>query len=342
MNHKLHRGVRWLVALILMLTMAGCGGLAGQEPQKPIDVTVAIGGQAALVYLPTTLAQELGYYKEEGLNVTLQDFSGGSKALQALIGGSTHVVSGFYDHTIQMAAEGKSIKSFVTMLRYPGMALVVSPGTKKEIKTIADLKGATVGVSAPGSSTHLFVNYLLSREGLTAKDISVTGVGTSADAVAATESGQVDATVMVEPALTQLIKRKGDLTLLADTRTAEGVKQVFGTDIYPAAVFYSTSEWLEKNPEAARRLARAITRTLKWIQEHSPEDIAAKMPATYRGDDPAIYIEALRHTMPTFSTDGMMPAEGAEAVKKVLSLSVEKVRDANVDTTKTYTNEFLK
>ncbi len=121
---------------------------------------IAIGGQAQLIYLPATLAQELGFYKDAGLNVTLLDFPGGAKALEALMGGSTDVVCGFYDHTIQMAAQGKDLRAFVAMLRYPGLVLV-SP----RIASIEGLKGKTVGVSAPGSSTHMFLNYLLVKHG---------------------------------------------------------------------------------------------------------------------------------------------------------------------------------
>jgi NitT/TauT family transport system substrate-binding protein len=91
------------------------------------DVRIAIGGQTQMIYLPTTLAQELGYYRDEGIDVELQDFAGGAKALQALVGGSADVVSGFYDHTIQMAAEGREFVAFVTMLRFPGMVLATSP-----------------------------------------------------------------------------------------------------------------------------------------------------------------------------------------------------------------------
>src|SRR6202023_753800 len=108
---------RLLSAMVIGLAIAivaACGKAGGQT------VRIAIGGQTQLVYLPTTLAQELGFYRAEGLNVELEDFAGGSKALQALMGGSADVVSGFYDHTIQMQAEGRNVVSFVSMLRFPG------------------------------------------------------------------------------------------------------------------------------------------------------------------------------------------------------------------------------
>ena len=109
-----------------------------------------VGGQNQMIYLPTTLAQELGMYREEGLEVELQDFAGGAKALQALVGGSADVVSGFYDHTIQMAAEGRALTAFVTMIRFPGLVLVTSPQSAATVTSIENLKGkGPSGVTTP-------------------------------------------------------------------------------------------------------------------------------------------------------------------------------------------------
>lgn len=320
-----------------MLGLLGCGASRDQR----IEVRIAVGGQAQLVYLPTTLAQSLGHYEQEGLQVTLQDFPGGAKALEALLGGSTDVVSGFYDHTIQMAAEGRSLQAFVSMLRYLGLAAVVSPASPRKIRRIEDLRGATVGVSAPGSSTHLFARYLLATRGVPPDSISAVGIGMSASAVAAMERGKVDAAIMADPAIAYLTKRRGALTILADTRTAEGVRAVFGTGSYPASVLYSSAEWIQSNRETARRLARAIQRTLRWIQAHSPEEVARAMPPEFHGEDESLYVESLRRAMVMYSCDGRMPADGPEAVRKVLAVSLPKVREARIDLAKTYTNDLL-
>jgi NitT/TauT family transport system substrate-binding protein len=323
------------ISAALLVLLAGCG-------RREAEIRIAVGGAEQLVYLPTTLAQQLGFYEAEGLHVKLESFPGGAKSLQALLGGSADVVSGFYDHTLQMAAEGRRLKAFALMLHYPGMAVVVSPQKSSAIHRMEDLKGAVVGVTAPGSSTHMLINYLLLKHGLTPGDISAVGIGGGAGAAAAVEHGKVDAAVVTDPVLTQVLKRNPDLRILADARQAAGVKEIFGTETYPASVLYSTAEWIERNPDAAGRLARAIRRTLEWMQQHSPEDIAGKMPAAFRGEDNALYVDALRNSMPMFSPDGVMSAEGAEAVKRVLSLSLEKVRAANVDTTQTFTNELIK
>jgi len=317
-------------------------GACARRPSDGAHVRVAVGGQNQMIYLPTTLAQELGFYREEGLDVELQDLAGGAKALQALLGGSADVVSGFYDHTIQMAAEGRALVAFVTMLRFPGLVLVASPQSAEKVKTIEDLKGRVAGVTTAGSSSQMLLTYLLQRHGVPADSVSITAIGSAATAIAAIERGKVDAGMMADPSFTLVAKRNPGAHVLADLRTAEGVKAAFGTDTYPASVLYSTAEWIRVNHDAAAKLARAITRTLGWMQTHSPQEIADRTPKAFRGEDDALYVQALTASMPMFSPDGAMTPGGAEQVRTLLAESMDKVRGAAIDVSKTYTNEFVR
>lgn len=329
--------MRFAALFLALGLLAGCSSKA--PARQP--VRLAVGGAAQIVYLPVTLARELGYYEQEGLAVEFQDYPGGAKSLQSLLAGSADVVSGFYDHTLQMAADGKPLRAFAVMLQHPGLALVVSPAASRRIEKIEDLRGASIGVTAPGSSTHLFLNFLLERHGLGENGVSVVGIGHAASAIAAMEKGSVDAAVMTDPALSNIVRRAGPVRILADTRTANGVMQEFGVASYPASVLYSTPAWLEAHPETARALARALHRTLVWIQQHSAKEIASRLPLEHRGGDPALYEAALTASLPIFSADGRMPEDGPPAVLRVLSLSLPKVRDARIDLSQTYTNGYL-
>lgn len=333
-------GIAAAAAIIaLLLTAASCG--RPTVIQSGPKVTMAVGGQAQLVYLPVTLAAQLGYYHAEGLEVELHDFPGGSKALEALMGGSADVVAGFFDHTVQMAAEGKSLQSFVAMLRYPGLALIVSPAAGRKIGSARDLAGLNIGVSAPGSSTHMLLNHVLLKHGLKPGDVSAVGIGMAGSAVAAMESGRVDAAVMAEPAISQLRARKGELQVLAHTQSLSGVREVYGVSSYPAAVLYSNRDWVDKNQILAKRLAMAIRRTLAWIQAHSAADIAAKMPANLRGPDLELYTQAIANSKDMFSTDGVLDDEAAQAMVRVLGETLERVRKAQPDVKQCYTNQFV-
>jgi sulfonate transport system substrate-binding protein len=326
-----------LAALTATVVLAACRA----QPGRGTHVRLAVGGQTQMVYLPTTLAQELGFYREESLDVDLQDFEGGAKSLQALIGGSADVVSGYYDHTIQMAAEGRELVAFVTMLRYPGLILVSPAQAAPPVASIEMLKGRIVGVTSPGSSSQMFLTYLLKRAGVAADAVSVTAIGAGASAVAATESGRIDAAWLADPAFTIVKKRNPGIRVLADLRTGDGTKQAFGVETYPAAVLYTTGAWLRANRSTAQRLARAIVKTLTWMSTHSEQEIAERVPAAIRGDDLGLYIEALRGSRPMFAIDGTMPAEGAAVVRDVLATFNPKVRNATIDLTMTYTNDLL-
>jgi NitT/TauT family transport system substrate-binding protein len=325
-------------AVFAAFAFVACGQRSQTAATK---VRLAVGGQNQMVYLPTTLAQELGFYKEEGLDIELQDHAGGAKALQALVGGSADVVSGFYDHTIQMAAEGRELVAFVTMLRFPGLVLVTSPQAADAVTTVASLKGRIVGVTTAGSSSQMLVTYLLQRHQVPVDSVSITAIGSAATAIAAIERGKVDAGMVADPAFTLITKRNSSVRVLADFRTAEGVKAAIGATAYPASVLYAPREWIGAHRDTVQRLARAMTRTLQWMHSHTPDEIASRAPKAFRGDDDTLYVEAIKNSMPMFSPDGVMDAEGAQAVRTLLAGSMEKVRDARIDLSKTYTNDFI-
>src|SRR5499433_4014836 len=99
-------------------------------------ITIAIGGAGCLCYLPTVLAERLGEFKKAGVEVETVNFKGGSQALTAVLGGSADVVSGYFDHCVNLAAKNQSLQAFVVYDRFPGFALVVAPKNASEIKTI--------------------------------------------------------------------------------------------------------------------------------------------------------------------------------------------------------------
>jgi NitT/TauT family transport system substrate-binding protein len=303
-------------------------------------ITVAVGGGACLCYLPTVLAKQLGEYDKAGLSVELVDLKGGSDALKAVLGGSADVVSGYFDHCVNLAAKKQELVSFVVYDRYPGLVLVVSPSHNNEINSIRDLAGKKVGVSAPGSSTDFFLKYLLKKAGLDPASAAVIGVGLGATAVAAMEQGQIDAAVMLDPSVTVLQGSHPDLKILSDTRTQKDTLAVFGGE-YPGGALYSTRAWVTSHENEAQALTTAIVNTLSWIHSHSPEEIMAKMPEETVGKNKELYLAALRNTIPMYSETGKMDPRGAEAVLAVFSESSPEVAKANIDVSKTWTNKYV-
>jgi NitT/TauT family transport system substrate-binding protein len=154
------------------------------------------------------------------------------------------------------------------------------------------------------------------------------------------EQGQIDAAVMLDPAVTVLQGSHPDLRILSDTRTQKDTLGVFGGE-YPGGALYSTTAWVASHDKEVQALTNAILNTLAWIHSHSAEDVMAKMPPDMVGKDKALYLAALKNTIPMYSETGKMDPKGADAVLAVFSEGSPDVAKANIDVTKTYTNKFV-
>jgi NitT/TauT family transport system substrate-binding protein len=329
-----------MIAKLLSRVGASLAVLAPASGAAVAKITIAIGGAGCLCYLPTVLAEQLGEYKKAGVEIELVNFKGGSQALTAVIGGSADVVSGYYDHCVNLAAKNQNLQAFVVYDRYPGLVLGVSPRHTAEIDSVKDLAGKKVGVSAPGSSTDFFLKFLLAKNGVAPDSVAVIGIGLDATAVAAMEQGTVDAAVMLDPTPTLLRAKFSALKILSDTRTQADTLSVFGGE-YPGGALYTRGDWIAKHEKETQALTNAILATLKWIHSHTPEEIMAKMPEDLVGPDKALYLAALKNTIPMYSSTGRMDPKGADAVLSVFSQSSPEVAKAKIDLTKTYTNKFV-
>jgi NitT/TauT family transport system substrate-binding protein len=307
------RILRAFAAIILgaMIAMAA----AAQVPETK-KITIAVGGKSLFYYLPLSVAERKGYFKEEGLEVEIPDFAGGAKALQALVGGSADMVSGAYEHTINMAAKKQPIKAVVLQAKYSSIALLLPKDKAAAYKGPKDLRGLKIGVTAPGSSTNMFVNNLLAKVGLKPSDVAIVGVGAGSGAVAAMERGEIDAISNLDPVLTQL-EATGKFAAVADSRTEKGMNDIYGGD-YHASVIYITDEFIKKNPNTVQAVVNAMVRADRWIAKATPQEIVDLMPEAYKAGNPTLYKQALLKNMIGYSEDGQMSMKAAQNVYKVL------------------------
>ena len=329
--------LKLLLAAAAALMMSAGASQAAPEKTK---LTLGVGGKALFYYLPLTIAEQKGYFKAEGLDVEINDFGGGAKSLQALVGGSVDAVTGAYEHTIRMQQKGQDIKAVIELGRFPGIVLAVKKEHQGKIKSAADLKGMKIGVTAPGSSTNFFVNYLITKAGGNYKDAAFIGVGGGASGVAAIQKGEIDAISHLDPVITKL-QNDGSVFVLADSRTEEGTKAIFGGS-NPAAVLYLKNEFIAKNPETTQALVNAFYKALVWLKTAKPEDIVATVPENYYLGDKALYMQAAKNSLETYSRDGIIPAAGMKSAHDMLAQFDEELAKANVDLKKTFDDRFIK
>ena len=314
--------------------------LRAQGKLEKTKIALAVGGKAAFYYLPLTISEQLGYFKAEGLELEISDFAGGARALQAVVGGSADVCSGAFEHTINLQAKNQIFQAFVLQGRAPQIAFGISTKAMPNYKSIADLKGKKIGVSAPGSSTNIMANLVLSRGGLKPSDVSFIGVGTAAGALTALRSGQIDAMSNTDPVMTML-EQKGDVKIISDTRTLKGAHDVFG-GVMPAACLYAPIEFIQKNPNTCQALANAIVHGLKWLQTAGPGDILKTVPESYLLGDRALYLASFNKVREAISLDGIIPDDGPRTALRALASFDPSIKAEKIDLSKTYTNQFAR
>ena len=329
---KISRALLSATALAAALTAAPAAYAADK-------VSIMVGGYEKIIYLPAKLAERLGYFKAEGLDIELLNEGAGVDAENEMLAGAVQGVVGFYDHCVDLQTKGKFVQSVVQFSHAPGEVELVS-NKHPEVKSMADLRGQNLGVTGLGSSTNFLTQFLMVKAGVPLGEFTSIPVGAGTTFIAAMQQDKIQAGMTTEPTISRLLKTN-EARVLVDMRTLEKTKQALG-GTYPAASLYMPTDWVEKNKGTAQKLANAFVKTLNYINTHSAADIADKMPADFYVGDKEGYIKALTDGKGMFTPDGVMPPDGPKTVLDVLSAFSKNVKGKTVDLSKTYTTEFVK
>jgi NitT/TauT family transport system substrate-binding protein len=347
MSRRLTAGLA--AGALLVLGLAACGnkvagntgGSSTTNGGSKTTVKIMVGGLNKQIYLPAKLAEQLGYYAEQGLDVQLSDEPAGVDAETAMLAGQVDGVVGFYDHNIDLQSKGQKTESVVQFSQAPGEVELVRSDLADTVKSPADWKGRKLGVTGLGSSTNFLTKYLAVRGGLKVTDITSVAVQAGPTFIAAMQHKQIDAGMTTEPTITALLS-SGEAKVLIDMRTVDGARAALG-GTYPAACLYMKTDWVNSHKDTAQKLANAYVKTLKFINTHTGAEIADKVPADYyAGIGRDAYAKALDNGKGMFTSDGIMPGDGPQTVLNVLSAFDATVQGHTVDLGKTYTTEFAK
>jgi NitT/TauT family transport system substrate-binding protein len=335
-------------AVVAAAALAGCAnnasgasGAASAPVAGAPNVTIMVGGLSKQIYIPFMLAKQLGYYDKIGVNVNLIDEPAGGDATQNMLAGQVQGVGGFYDHNIALQAQGKASESVVSMLQIPGEVELCRSDLKGVVNSPADFKGKSLGITDTGSSTDFLTQYLTTKNGVDPTQTTRRGVGAGQTFIAAMKQKAIDCGMTTEPTVSQALS-DGTAFILLDMRTAEGSKAALG-GTYPATSLYMSTDWVNSNKDTVQKLVNAYVSTLTWIQGHTAQEIADKMPADYyKGIGKDAYTAALNSEKGIFNPTGIMPADGPPTCLSVLGAFNDKVKGKSIDLSKTYTDEFVK
>ncbi|AIA01866.1 ABC transporter substrate-binding protein [Streptomyces noursei] len=329
-------------AALALTALTGCGGgsAGGSAGAEDGRIQIMVGGLDKVIYLPARLTQQLGYFKAEGLNVTLLTEPAGVQATTSLVSGDVQGVVGFYDHTLDLQAKNKQVESVVQLAHAPGEVEVVANKAASELTSAKDFKGKKLGVTGLGSSTDFLTKYLAVKNGVQVNEFTPVAVGAGQTFLSALEQGSIQGGMTTDPTVAQVVNKKIGKVLI-DMRTPEGSKEALGGP-YPSSSLYMNTDWVNSHKDTVQKLANAFVKTLKWMSTHTPEQIAEKMPADYAQGGKELYVQAIKDTLPMFTKDGVMPADGPATVERVLKAFNPTLKNATIDLNKTYTTEFVK
>ncbi|HEY4068803.1 MAG TPA: ABC transporter substrate-binding protein [Burkholderiaceae bacterium] len=335
---KNHPGIA--LALCALAVSIAADAARAAEPLEKTHISIATVG--AVMGYPVDIAISKGYFKDEGLDVERSLFPSGPKVLQSMLGGTADFGSSAYSNTLTMAVRGQKVVAVAMMARYPGYVLGISSKSAAKFKSMKDLSGMRIGVTSPGSSNNLVLDYIATKAGVDLKSFSVIGVGAEAAAAAAVREGQIDALISVDPVVTMLTESH-DLNVVADMRTPEGVRTTLDSPQYPEASILVTADYIAKNPHTVQAVVNAIVRAERFLKTATPEQVADALPVSYQMGNRKLFVSAFRNSQPVFSADGRFDPAGPASVLNVLSnfdkdLAAAKSR---IDVPATYTNRFV-
>ena len=340
MNRLLSDRRSFLSAATLLLAGTGSRYAFSQGKPERAKLGIAVGSKASLENLPLTIADRLGYFAGEGLEVEIHDLGGGVKALQSVVGGTDDVVAGAFEQTINLQRKDQFFRAFVLLGRAPQIAVGVCTRTMSFYKTVADLKGRKIGIAMAGSMAQTVARSVLTRGGVVPSDVHFVELASVGAAVSAVRSGQLHAISCTEPLMT-VLEHRAEVRIIADTRSLSGAQELFGGPM-PAACLYAPADFVQKNPKTVQALTHAIVHALKWLQTASPSDLIKEVPEAYQLGDRSLYLASFNKVREAIAVDGLISDEGSKTALRVIGRLDSSIKLDKIDLARTFTNEFAR
>lgn len=330
---------RWFTggAVVAATALALPSLRAQPQPETP-QIVIAVDGKAAFGHLPLTIADQLGYFRAEGLDIVIREFTNEAAVCSALQSGLAVVGAGFFEQTLQRQVGQQKFQAFVLQGRTPQVVLGVSSFTMPHYKEVADLKGKKIGVQTYGSPSQRMASLVLLQGGLTTGDVNLVAVGSGDGALAALRSGEIDAISNSDPVMT-ILEHGGDVKIISDSRALKGAMEIFGGPM-PAACLYASTDFVQKNPNTCQALTNGIVHSLKWLQTAGPRDILQVVPCSYWLGGRALYLAAFNKARESMSLDGVFSDDGPRTALKILHRLDTSIETDHIDLATTYTNYF--
>lgn len=307
--------------------------LSGKLPR----VSIALAAKHTLYHLPLTLADQLGFFRQAGVHVDFMAHDAGAHAMASLVSGQADVVAGAFEHLFHASPSGHKHQAFVLMGRSPQVSMGISYRLSR-VKSLAELKGAKVGVTSVGSSTHTMASQWLMLHGVLPEDVSFVEVGSSVGVWDALRSGGIDALCNPDPIM-HWLEMRNEVLLVGEARSLQGAQQVMGGAV-PGASLIAREEFLQRQPEVAQALSDGVVHALKWLQTAGPTDLFRTVPPAYWMNDRAAYLGAFDKLRESYALDGLIQEDTVLNLWRAQARLTGRLQTSRALLARTYTNAF--
>lgn len=302
-------------------------------------VSIALAARNSLYHLPLVLAEQLGYLRNEGLQVDWVDCESGHQAVQMALSGQADIVSGAFEHVLDLQTSGSAYRAFVLMSRTPQLSLGLANRKAASVKNMTELKSLKLGVSAVGSATHWVAQHWMRQVGLPADAVQFVELGGSTAAVMeAMRAGTVDALCHVDPIL-HYLEQKNEVRIVADVRTLSHSQRMLGGTV-ASACLYCKIDLLQRRSEVAQALTIGVIRALSWLKTAGPTDILKSVPSQHWMGDRAMYLGALEKVRESYSLDGVFGTEALQTAWRARALRMGPEQGSVNALDRSFTNQF--
>lgn len=314
--------------------------VALQAPAAPrlsaTRLVISVEQRPALAYLPLTVAQRLGYFGAEGLDVEVRDMAEPGSALRAVQSQTAHMVCGSFTQLLSVSR----VRAFLLQSRTPQIVVGVSRKALPQYREVADLAGRRIGVQAGHSTGRAVVRRVLEQGGLDLSRVELVTQPNPFAAVQAFRNGAIDAISFADPVITQL-ELLGELRVVADTRTLRGSTEVFGGPM-PSVCMGAPIDFIAQFPRLCQAVSDAMVHALKWLQTAGVTDIIRVVPESHFQGDRALYLAAFERMRESWTPDGLMPAEGPLIALRAMAMDDDAALPEPQELQRSYTNDFAR
>lgn len=309
------------------------------SPDKP-RLTVVLDDRTSLSHLPLLLAEHLGFFKAEGLDIEFVEQASQPIAMTALTHGAADVLCASYDTALLLKQKSVDVVSVAQIARTPQWVLGISNKNLPSFKTLADLRGKRVGIiDAEGSSQRCLWLSLL-RSGVNPSQINMVTLNSPMHAMVAMRSGNLDALFATDPLMTAL-EKKDDIAIVANFRTLKQTQRVF-SGLLPGNCLIVPQALVKQDPQTCQALVSAVVRSLKWLRTAGPSDLLRSMVDSPLLPDRLVYLNAIDNLRESFSLDGLLAPEAQQVSLRMLSLLDPTLSTSSLAWQATVRNDFVR